>query len=91
MVVDPSFPAKTVPEFIAYAKANPGKVNMASGGIGTTNHVAGELLKAMAGMDMVDVLSAATAPSSRLGGGSGDPLHWQGGELISPASCGRSR
>jgi tripartite-type tricarboxylate transporter receptor subunit TctC len=55
MVVDPSFPAKTVPEFIAYAKANPGKVNMASGGIGTTNHVAGELLKAMAGIDMVHV------------------------------------
>jgi tripartite-type tricarboxylate transporter receptor subunit TctC len=55
MVVAPSFPAKTVPEFIAYAKANPGKVNMASGGIGTTNHVAGELLKAMADIDMVHV------------------------------------
>jgi tripartite-type tricarboxylate transporter receptor subunit TctC len=55
MVVAPSFAAKTVPEFIAYAKANPGKVNMASGGIGTTNHVAGELLKAMAGIDMVHV------------------------------------
>ncbi len=39
MVVNPSFPAKTVPEFIAYAKANPGKINMASGGIGTTPHV----------------------------------------------------
>jgi tripartite-type tricarboxylate transporter receptor subunit TctC len=55
MVVSPSFPAKTVAEFIAYAKANPGKINMASGGIGTTNHVAGELLKAMAGIDMVHV------------------------------------
>src|SRR6185312_10329872 len=55
MVVSPSFPAKTVAEFIAYAKANPGKVNMASGGIGTTNHVAGELLKAMAGIDMIHV------------------------------------
>jgi tripartite-type tricarboxylate transporter receptor subunit TctC len=55
MVANPSFPAKTVPEFIAYAKANPGKINMASGGIGTANHVAGELFKAMAGIDMVHV------------------------------------
>jgi tripartite-type tricarboxylate transporter receptor subunit TctC len=55
MVVNPSFPAKTVPEFIADAKANPGKINMASGGIGTANHVAGELFKAMAGVDMVHV------------------------------------
>jgi tripartite-type tricarboxylate transporter receptor subunit TctC len=55
MVVDPSFPAKTVPEFIAYAKANPGKINMASGGTGTVTHVAGELFKAMAGVDMLHV------------------------------------
>jgi tripartite-type tricarboxylate transporter receptor subunit TctC len=55
MVVSPLFPAKTVPEFIAYAKANPGKINMASGGIGTANHIAGEMLKAMAGIDMVHV------------------------------------
>jgi tripartite-type tricarboxylate transporter receptor subunit TctC len=55
VVVNPSFPAKTVPELVAYAKANPGKVNMASGGIGTANHVAGEMLKAMAGIDMVHV------------------------------------
>ncbi len=55
MVVNPSFPAKTIPEFIAYAKANPGKINMASGGIGTANHVAGEMLKAMAGIDMLHV------------------------------------
>jgi tripartite-type tricarboxylate transporter receptor subunit TctC len=47
MEVNRSFPAKTVPEFIAYAKANPGKINMASGGIGTTPHVAGELFRAM--------------------------------------------
>ncbi len=45
----------TVPEFIAYAKANPGKINMASGGIGTANHVAGEMFKAMAGVDMLHV------------------------------------
>jgi tripartite-type tricarboxylate transporter receptor subunit TctC len=55
MVVNPSFEAKTVPEFIAYAKANPGKINMASGGIGTANHVAGEMFKATAGVDMVHV------------------------------------
>jgi len=52
IVVNPSFPAKTVPEFIAYAKANPGKINMASPGIGTTPHLAGELFKMMTGIDM---------------------------------------
>jgi tripartite-type tricarboxylate transporter receptor subunit TctC len=51
----PSVPAKTVPEFIAYAKANPGKINMASSGNGTPLHVAGELFKMMAGVDMVHV------------------------------------
>ena len=55
MEVNPSVPAKTVPEFIAYAKANPGKINMASGGNGSTLHVAGELFKMMAGVDMVHV------------------------------------
>jgi tripartite-type tricarboxylate transporter receptor subunit TctC len=55
MLVNPSVPAKTVPEFIAYAKANPGKVNMASGGNGTVSHVAGELFKMMGGVDMVHV------------------------------------
>jgi tripartite-type tricarboxylate transporter receptor subunit TctC len=55
MVVAPSFPARSVPEFISYAKANPGKINMASGGTGTVTHVAGELFKAMAGVDMLHV------------------------------------
>jgi tripartite-type tricarboxylate transporter receptor subunit TctC len=55
MVVNPSFPAKTVPEFIAYAKANPGKINVASAGIGTANHLSGELFKAMTGVDMAHV------------------------------------
>src|SRR5262245_22455966 len=53
MDVNSSVPAKTVPEFIAYAKANPGKINMASAGNGTPHHVAGELFKMMAGVDMV--------------------------------------
>jgi tripartite-type tricarboxylate transporter receptor subunit TctC len=55
MVIHPSVPANTVPEFIAYAKANPGRINMASPGIGTGPHVAGELFKMMAGVDMVHV------------------------------------
>jgi tripartite-type tricarboxylate transporter receptor subunit TctC len=55
MVVNPSVPAKTVPEFIAYAKANPGKINMASVGIGSGPHIAGELFKIMAGVNMVHV------------------------------------
>src|SRR5438128_2283994 len=55
MVVNPSVPAKTVPEFIAYAKANSGKINFGSPGIGTPPHVAGELFKMMAGVDMVHV------------------------------------
>jgi tripartite-type tricarboxylate transporter receptor subunit TctC len=55
MVFTPSFPAKTFPEFIAYAKAHPGKVNMGSQGIGTTPHVCGELLKMMTGIDFVHV------------------------------------
>jgi tripartite-type tricarboxylate transporter receptor subunit TctC len=55
MVVNPSFAGKTIPEFIAYAKANPGKINMASSGIGSTAHVYGELFKMMAGINMVHV------------------------------------
>jgi tripartite-type tricarboxylate transporter receptor subunit TctC len=55
MLVNPSVPAKTVPEFIAYAKANPGKLTVASSGVGSPGHVAGELLKMMAGIDMVHV------------------------------------
>src|SRR5262249_7270841 len=55
VVVHPSFPAKTVPEFIAYAKASPGKISMASAGIGSGPHVAGELFKMMAGVNMVHV------------------------------------
>ena len=55
MVVNPSISAKAVPEFIAYAKANPGKINMASAGIGTATHVFGELFMMMAGIDLLHV------------------------------------
>jgi tripartite-type tricarboxylate transporter receptor subunit TctC len=63
LVVHPSFPAKTVPEFIAYAKANPGKLSMTSGGIGSGSHMAGELFKQMAGVDMVHVPYRGAGPA----------------------------
>jgi tripartite-type tricarboxylate transporter receptor subunit TctC len=63
MVVNPSVPARTVPEFIAYAKANPGKVNFASGGIGNSSHVAGELFKMITGISMVHVPYRGLAPA----------------------------
>src|ERR1700741_3320936 len=53
MVANPSLPAKTVPEFIAYAKANPGKISVGSFGTGSTSHVAGELFKMMTGINMI--------------------------------------
>jgi tripartite-type tricarboxylate transporter receptor subunit TctC len=70
MVVHPSVPAITVPELIAYAKANPGKINMASPGIGTPGHVAGELFKMMTGIEMVHVPYRGGAPAltSLIGG-----------------------
>src|SRR5207253_5432442 len=55
MEVTPSFPVKTVPEFIAYAKANPGRINFGSAGNGTGQQIAGEMFKMMAGIDMVHV------------------------------------
>jgi len=63
MQVNPSVPAKTVPEFIAYAKGNPGKINMSSAGNGSAPHVAGELFKMMAGVNMVHVPYRGAAPS----------------------------
>jgi tripartite-type tricarboxylate transporter receptor subunit TctC len=63
MLVNPSVPAKTVPEFVAYAKANPGKVNMASPGIGTISHIAGELFNVMTGVSMVHVPYRGGAPA----------------------------
>ena len=55
MVVNPSFPVKSIPELIAHAKANPGKISMASAGVGTPQQVYGELFKIMAGVDMLHV------------------------------------
>ena len=63
MAVHPSVPAKSVPEFIAYAKANPGKINFASGGVGTTPHLSGELLKTMAGINLVHVPYRGAGPA----------------------------
>jgi tripartite-type tricarboxylate transporter receptor subunit TctC len=63
MVVNPSFPAKTAPEFISYATANPGKINMASPGIGTGPHMAGELFKYMTGIEMTHVAYRGSAPA----------------------------
>jgi tripartite-type tricarboxylate transporter receptor subunit TctC len=70
MEVNPSVPAKTLPEFIAYAKVNPGKINMASPGIGSTPHVNGELFKVMTGTNMVHVpyRSAAAVMTDLLSG-----------------------
>ena len=62
MVVHPSVPANTVPEFIAYAKANPGKINMASSGTGTSIHMSGELFKLMTGINMQHVPYRGSAP-----------------------------
>jgi tripartite-type tricarboxylate transporter receptor subunit TctC len=63
MEVLPTFPAKTVPEFIAYAKANPGKINMASGGVGGPQHVAGELFKYRVGVNLVHVPYHGSTPA----------------------------
>jgi len=63
MQVNPSFPARTVPEFIAYAKANPGKISMGSGGNGSPAHVTGELFKMMTGVNLVHVPYRGAAPA----------------------------
>jgi tripartite-type tricarboxylate transporter receptor subunit TctC len=63
MVVNASFPAKTIPEFIAYAKANPGKISFASGGTGYAAHLSGELFKMMTGVNMIHVPYRGQAPA----------------------------
>jgi tripartite-type tricarboxylate transporter receptor subunit TctC len=64
MVVNPLFPAKTVPEFITYAKANPSKVNMGSAGVGSGTHMSGELFKMMTGLDLPHVPYRGSAPAT---------------------------
>jgi tripartite-type tricarboxylate transporter receptor subunit TctC len=63
LVVNPEFHIKTLPEYVAYAKANPGKLNFGSGGVGTSPHMSGELLKSMTGIDIVHVPYRGTAPA----------------------------
>ena len=63
MEVNPAVPAKSVSDFIAYAKANPGKINMAAPGVGSPLYVAAELFKMMAGVDLVDVNYQGEAPA----------------------------
>ena len=63
MEVNPSFPTKTIPEFIAYAKAHPGKINMASAGNGTLQHLCGEMFKQMTGVQMVHIPYRGSAPA----------------------------
>jgi tripartite-type tricarboxylate transporter receptor subunit TctC len=63
MLTNPSFPAKTIPELIAYAKANPGKVTMSSPGVGSISHLAGELFKMMAGVNLVHVPFGGNSPA----------------------------
>jgi tripartite-type tricarboxylate transporter receptor subunit TctC len=63
MLVNPSVPAKTIPEFIAYATANPNKINMASGGNGSVNHLAGELFKMMAGVNLIHIPYRGAGPA----------------------------
>ena len=68
IVVNPAFPVRSVPELVAYAKANPGKINIASAGVGTGPHVACELFKMMTGTDMVQVPYKASYMTDLLGG-----------------------
>ena len=76
MLINPSFPAKTLSDFIAYAKANPGKVNMASPGVGSGGHLSGELFKYLAGVDLVHVPFRGNGPAlTALLGGQVDVLY----------------
>ena len=90
MMVNPSFPAKTIPEFIAYAKANPGKINMASPGIGSVNHIAGELFKMMTGVDLVHVPYRGQ-PVSRSARRTGAGLLWSSAVSIENIRSGKLR
>jgi tripartite-type tricarboxylate transporter receptor subunit TctC len=101
IVVNPSVPAKSVPEFITYAKANPGKTRIASPGMGTPAHVAGELFKMMTGVDMLHVPYRGTVPALTdllsgqmdvyFGAASGSIEHVKVGKLRALATTGAAR
>ena len=92
MVVHPSFPAKTVPEFVAYAKSNPGKINMASAGTGTGPHMAGELFKVMVGINLVHVPYRGGAPAlTALLGGQVQVMFDPTTSMVEPIRAGRLR
>ena len=92
MQVNPSFPAKTVPEFISYAKSNPGKISYGSGGIGTSIHVASELFKMMAGIEMIHVPYRGGAPAmTDLMGGQVQVVFNPVPELMSHIRAGKLR
>jgi tripartite-type tricarboxylate transporter receptor subunit TctC len=92
MVVNPAFPAKTVSDFIGYAKSHPGNINMASGGIGSTGHVAGELFNMMAGLKMAHVPYRGEAPAvTDLLGGQVQVLFSTPGSVISAINAGTLR
>jgi tripartite-type tricarboxylate transporter receptor subunit TctC len=92
MLVNPKVPAKTVPEFLAFAKANPGKVSFASQGLGSAGHVAGELFKMMSGADMVHVPYRGGAPAlTDLIGGQVQVLFISAGASIQYIKTGQMR
>jgi tripartite-type tricarboxylate transporter receptor subunit TctC len=92
LVVNPTVPALTVPEFIAYAKANPGKLNVASPGIGSGSHLAGELFKVMAGVTMVHVPYRGAAPAiTELLGGQVQAMFEAVPSLVAHVQAGRLR
>ncbi len=92
MTVNPAFTAKTVAEFISYAKSNPGKINMGSGGIGSTGHVAGELFNMMAGLKMAHVPYRGEAPAiTDLLGGQVQVVFSTPGSVMSAVKSGTLR
>jgi tripartite-type tricarboxylate transporter receptor subunit TctC len=92
MLVNRSVPAKSVPEFIAYAKANPGRINLASAGTGTPSHLAGELFKMMTGVDLLQVPYRGVAPAlTDLLGGQVQVLFTSTGSSIEYIKSGKLR
>ena len=92
ILVNPSFPAATVPEFIAYARANPGKINMATAGIGSTPHIFGELFKMMTGVNLLTVHYRGGGPAlTDLLGGQVQVMFDPVGEAVGYIKAGRLR